>query len=103
PTISLPPRPTLFPTRRSSDLSSSASSRTICWANPRNAGGRPDMGGDTGVQIVRGVLLIGAAGAVQVLAQLTLSYTMRIMPHPRTDRKSTRLNSSHQIHLVCRL
>jgi hypothetical protein len=58
------------------------------------------MGGDTGVQLVRGALLIGATGAVQVLAQLALSYTMRILPHPRTSSWPTFYMLAHSVAAV---
>lgn len=34
------------------------------------------------MRLVRGVLLVGGTGAVQVLAQLTLSFTLETLPHP---------------------
>src|SRR5947208_12627610 len=62
--IRRPPRSTLFPTRRSSDLSEGTESRGSSGANRKSKGNRPRA---------------------------------RTIPLRFSDRKSTRLNSSHQI------
>jgi Ion channel len=47
------------------------------------------MESETVMRLVRGVLLIGGTGVVQVLAQLTLSRTMEILPQPRVSSRPT--------------
>jgi len=55
---------------------------------------------DTGMRLVRGVLLIGATGVVQVFAQLVLSRMMEILPHPRQSSLPTFFMLAHSVVAV---
>src|SRR5687768_18307331 len=74
--LRLPPRSTLFPTRRSSDLNQGVRPDL----NPRQGERNPAQGGDL--------------PAAQQAVQLPL-WRRDVQFAPRRDRKSTRLNSSH--------
>lgn len=58
------------------------------------------MDNDTGMRLVRGVLLIGATGVVQVFAQLVLSRMMEILPHPRQSSLPTFFMLAHSVVAV---
>jgi hypothetical protein len=58
------------------------------------------MEDETGMRLVRGVLLIGATGVVQVFAQLVLSRMMEIMPHPRASSRPTFFMLAHSVVAV---
>src|SRR2546422_6437688 len=70
--IRRPPRSTLFPTRRSSDLA-----------------------GPPGRVIVRPSRVVNVAPPLGGSAACSLPPSLRAVSAPRGDRKSTRLNSSH--------
>jgi hypothetical protein len=55
---------------------------------------------DTGMRIVRGVLMVGGTGIVQVFAQLTLSRMMEILPHPRASSRPTFFMVAHSVIAV---
>ena len=44
---------------------------------------------DTAIRLLRGALLLAATGMTQVLAQLTLSRMLEILPHPRQSSAPT--------------
>ena len=52
------------------------------------------------MRVLRGVLMIGGTGIVQVLAQLTLSRMMEIMPHPRKSALPTFYMLAHSVLAV---
>ena len=52
------------------------------------------MESETAMRVVRGVLMVGGTGIVQVLAQLTLSYFMEILPRPRQSNTHTHVSLS---------
>ena len=58
------------------------------------------MENETGMRLVRGVLLIGATGVVQVFAQLVLSRMMEILPHPRASSRPTFFMLAHSVVAV---
>ena len=77
--------------------SSSASSPTTCWANQR----RRDMELDAPMaHIVRGILMVGATGIVQVVAQLALSRMMDVLPSPPESRYPTFYMLTHSVSAV---
>lgn len=55
---------------------------------------------DTAIRLVRGVLLFAATGTIQVLAQLTLSRTLEILPHPRRSLLPTFYMLAHSVVAV---
>jgi len=55
---------------------------------------------ETGMRLVRGVLMIGATGVVQVFAQLVLSRMMEILPHPRASSRPTFFMLAHSVVAV---
>jgi hypothetical protein len=55
---------------------------------------------DTGMRIMRGVLMVGGTGVVQVFAQLTLSRMMEILPHPRASSRPTFFMLAHSVIAV---
>jgi len=55
---------------------------------------------DTGMWVVRGVLMVGATGVVQVFAQVVLSHMMEILPHPRTSSRPTFFMIAHSVVAV---
>jgi len=58
------------------------------------------MEDETGMRLVRGALLIGATGVVQVFAQLVLSRMMEILPHPRQSSLPTFFMLAHSVVAV---
>jgi len=58
------------------------------------------MEDETGMRLVRGALLIGATGVVQVFAQLVLSRMMEILPHPRVSSRPTFFMLAHSVVAV---
>ena len=50
--------------------------------------------------IVRGILMVGATGVVQVLAQLALSHMMDILPSPPESRYPTFYMLTHSVTAV---
>jgi hypothetical protein len=58
------------------------------------------MDGEAGMRLVRGVLMIGATGVVQVFAQLVLSRMMEILPHPRQSSLPTFFMLAHSVVAV---
>ena len=58
------------------------------------------MESETGMRLVRGALLIGATGVVQVFAQLVLSRMMEILPHPRVSSRPTFFMLAHSVVAV---
>lgn len=52
------------------------------------------------MRIVRGVLMVGGTGIVQVFAQLTLSRMMEILPHPRSSSHPTFFMVAHSVIAV---
>ena len=52
------------------------------------------------MRLVRGVLMIGATGVVQVFAQLVLSRMMEILPHPRQSSLPTFFMLAHSVVAV---
>ena len=58
------------------------------------------MESETGMRLVRGALLIGATGVVQVFAQLVLSRMMEILPHPRASSRPTFFMLAHSVVAV---
>jgi hypothetical protein len=55
---------------------------------------------ETGMRLLRGALLVIATGLVQALAQLTLSYLMEALPHPRISSRPTFLMMTHSVVAV---
>jgi hypothetical protein len=55
---------------------------------------------DTAVRLLRGALLFAATGAIQVLAQLALSRTLEILPHPRRSLLPTFYMLAHSVAAV---
>src|SRR5258708_11057360 len=77
--------------------SSSASSPITCLESPR----RPDMNLDVSLaHILRGVLMVGATGVIQVLAQLVLSRTLDALPSPPESRYPTFYMLTHSVTAV---
>ncbi len=58
------------------------------------------MESETAMRVVRGVLMVGGTGIVQVLAQLTLSYFMEILPRPRQSSLPTFYMLAHSVVAV---
>jgi hypothetical protein len=58
------------------------------------------MEDETGMRLVRGALMIGATGIVQVFAQLVLSRMMEILPHPRASSRPTFFMLAHSVVAV---
>lgn len=52
------------------------------------------------LRVLRGVLLVGGTGIVQVLAQLTLSRMMEILPHPSRTVRPTFYMLAHSVVAV---
>ena len=52
------------------------------------------------MRVLRGVLMIGGTGIVQVLAQLTLSRMMEVLPHPRQSSLPTFYMLAHSVVAV---
>ena len=52
------------------------------------------------MRIARGMLMIGGTGVVQVLAQLTLSRMMVVLPHPRQSSLPTFYMLAHSVVAV---
>ncbi|MFZ5780814.1 MAG: ion channel [Pseudomonadota bacterium] len=50
--------------------------------------------------VVRGVLLVGATGVIQVIAQLALSTTLRLLPSPPQSRYPTFYMLTHSVTAV---
>src|SRR5256885_12044040 len=93
--IRRPPRSTLFPSRRSSDLPSGAS---LATARQRGSGQRGEPGARLGSDDRASTLVEPderhRAGQLRVLELENVEDTKRLY---RIDRKSTRLNSSHLV------
>ena len=55
---------------------------------------------DTAIRLLRGALLFAATGMIQVLAQLTLSHMLEILPHPRHSVAPTFYMLAHSVVAV---
>jgi hypothetical protein len=58
------------------------------------------MDSETFMRLVRGALLVVGTGMVQVLAQLTLSGMMEVLPHPRQSSLPTFYMLAHSVVAV---
>ena len=55
---------------------------------------------ETGMRVLRGVLLIGGTGVIQVFAQLVLHRMMEILPRPRASSRPTFFMVAHSVVAV---